>query len=324
MSLARTDELSYAVGDLDVMTHLLERRRAGTKPGAHEDARRIALVIEGGGMRGVYVGGMVRAIGRLGLRDTFDEVFAVSAGAFTGAGLATNLTDNLAHVYYNDLAVGAFVDYRRLLTRRGPLVSLDFLLDTVMIERGGFDWDALIESDLPLHPIATDLDTLSAAALVGLHTADDWRGALLASARIPYWAGPPIELQGRRWVDGFVTDPLPVARAIDGGATHILVLRARGTTEDQLPPTRVARPMRVHLNGLAPGLATVMAKRGHRHATSTALIRAPRRHDGPRILGLHPARSYGIKSLTCDVRRLRLAGEAGEAAVHHAIAAVAR
>ncbi|HTW18698.1 MAG TPA: patatin-like phospholipase family protein [Mycobacteriales bacterium] len=310
----------FAVGDLDVLSVLLQRRRAGTLPGHHDDGHRVALVIEGGGMRGVYTGGMTRAIGALGLRDCLDEVFAVSAGAFTGTGLVSRRTDHLARAYYDDLAPGAFVDFGRMLAGRGPLVSLDFLLDTVMIDKHGFQWNWLLESDLPLHPVATALDTLSASVLADLRTESDWRQALLASARIPFWAGPPVELHGRRWVDGFVTDPLPVARAIDGGATHVLALLARAPEERLSPSSRVTPPMRAHLNRLAPGLAKAMAQRGRLHQESTALIAGLVRRGGARVLGLRPLRGYGIRSLTNNAVRLKLGGESGEASVHQAMA----
>jgi predicted patatin/cPLA2 family phospholipase len=323
MSINSPSERGFAIGDTDVMSVMLERHRARTTPGRHEDGHRVALVIEGGGMRGVYVGGMAKALGELGLRNSLDEILAVSAGAYTGTGLVAGRTEHLARAYYDDLAVGAFVDFRRMLSGRGPLVSLDFLLDTVMIGRHGFEWDSLLGGDLPLRPVATALDTLSANLLVDLRDADDWRQALLASSRIPLWAGPPIELHGRRWVDGFVTDPLPVARAVDGGATHVLTLLARGPDERLSPSSRVTPPMRAHLNKLAPGLAAAMAQRGRHHQESTALISGATRRGGARIMGLRPMRSFGIRSLTSDVARLRLGGDAGEAAVHQAVALAA-
>jgi predicted patatin/cPLA2 family phospholipase len=315
-------EHGFAIGDTDVLSVMLDRRRAGTTPGQHEDGHRVALVIEGGGMRGVYVGGMARAIGELGLRNSLDEIFAVSAGAFTGTGLVCGRTDHLARAYYDDLAIGAFVDFGRMLAGRGPLVSLDFLLDTVMIGKHGFEWSSLLDADLPLRPVATALDTLCASELVDLQSAADWRQALLASARIPFWAGPPIELHGRRWVDGFVTDPLPVARAVDGGATHVLALLARAPEERLSPSSRVAPPMRAHLNRLAPGLAAAMAQRGRRHQESTALIAGLVRRGGARIMGLRPLKGHGIRSLTSNVVRLRHGGDAGEAAMHRAVALV--
>jgi predicted patatin/cPLA2 family phospholipase len=320
MSINSLSERGFAIGDTDVMSVMLQRLRAGTTPGLHEDGHRVALVIEGGGMRGVYVGGMAKALGALGLRNSLDEILAVSAGAYTGTGLVCDRTDHLARAYYDDLAVGAFVDYRRMLSGRGPLVSLDFLLDKVMIDKHGFEWGALLGSDLPLRPVATALDTLSASVLVDLRDASDWRQALLASSRIPLWAGPPVELQGRRWVDGFVTDPLPVARAVDGGATHVLALLARAPDERLSPSSRVTPPMRAHLNRLSPGLARAMTQRGRLHQESTALITGLVRRGGARIMGLRPLRGHGIRSLTSDVARLRLAGDAGEAAVHRAFA----
>jgi predicted patatin/cPLA2 family phospholipase len=321
MSTNEPRHAGSVIGDTDVMSVMIERHRAGTRPGQHQDGHRVALVIEGGGMRGVYVGGMARALGALGLRDSFDEIVAVSAGAFTGAGLVSGRTDHLARAYYDDLAVGAFVDYGRMISRRGPLVSLDFLLDDVMIKRYGFEW-SMLDSDLPLRPVATALDTLSSCMLSDLRNPEDWRNALLASARIPLWAGPPIELHGRRWVDGFVTDPLPVASAVDAGATHVLVLLARAPHERLSPSSRVTPLMRSHLNRLAPGLAAAMALRGLRHREATTLIGGGGlRRGAARIMGLRPVRGFGIRSLTSDVSRLRQGGEAGEAAVHHAVEA---
>ena len=67
----------HAVGEL-------LRRRAG---GARDDGARLALAIEGGGMRGAVSAGMAIAIDELGLTEAFDAVYGASAGALNG-GLA--------------------------------------------------------------------------------------------------------------------------------------------------------------------------------------------------------------------------------------------
>jgi predicted acylesterase/phospholipase RssA len=51
------------------------------------DGARIALAIEGGGMRGAVSAGMVIAVHDLGLTDAFDFVFGASAGALNGVWL---------------------------------------------------------------------------------------------------------------------------------------------------------------------------------------------------------------------------------------------
>jgi hypothetical protein len=43
----------------------LDRREAKSKPGNRTDGRRLALAIEGGGMRGVVSGGLVAALEQL-------------------------------------------------------------------------------------------------------------------------------------------------------------------------------------------------------------------------------------------------------------------
>jgi predicted patatin/cPLA2 family phospholipase len=60
---------------------------------------------------------------------------------------------------------------------------------------------------------------------VDLHgTADIWQ-AVLASSRMPWAGGPPIEIDGHRYLDGGMASPVPVAEALeqhlgDGKAVH--------------------------------------------------------------------------------------------------------
>jgi predicted acylesterase/phospholipase RssA len=53
------------------------------------------------------------------------------------------------------------------------------------------------------------------------------RLALRASASLPFLAGPPIELDGRRFYDAGVAESIPFRTPLAQGATHILVLRSR-------------------------------------------------------------------------------------------------
>jgi predicted acylesterase/phospholipase RssA len=57
-----------------VLEVLRERTESGSVPGGRRDPHRVALVIEGGGMRGVVSAGMTAALERLGLTACFDLV----------------------------------------------------------------------------------------------------------------------------------------------------------------------------------------------------------------------------------------------------------
>jgi predicted patatin/cPLA2 family phospholipase len=310
-------------GDREVLDVLRQRRAAGSVPRSRDDPHRVALVIEGGGMRGAYLAGMARALGQLGLRDTFDEIFAVSAGAFTAAALLVGREERCVAVYAEDLAHGGFVSWRRFLTGRGPLIDLDFLIDEVISRRQRIRFADLSTAGPVLRPVATDVDALAPVTLDGLHGDDDWRAALRATATVPLVGGDPVPFRGRRYLDGFVADPLPLARAIRSGATHVLTLVARAPGE-RLRPSRRHPPLaRSRYDAVAPGLAALMAERSTSYTASLAIIddRGHRNRGDARVLAVRPTVATGVSAVTTDPARLWRAGAAGEDAMRIAVTA---
>ena len=129
----------------------------------------------------------------------------------------------------------------------------------------------------------------------------DWKRALRASATIPLLAGPPVEWGGRRWVDGSVAEPLAMARALRGGATHVL---ARALPRHRRPapgPDAGLSLWARALDRLVPGLGTV-AQGSRRYGADLRLITDAAHPDrGPRHLAaIGPARSVGVGGLTVD------------------------
>ena len=93
------------------------------------------------------------------------------------------------------------------------------------------------------------------AARVPVSTLKD---ALRATSCLPVMAGPPVELEGgRRFLDGGVSEPVPIRTALADGATHALVLRTRRLDEPSEPPGALAgrltsRWFRRHAPGALP------------------------------------------------------------------------
>jgi predicted patatin/cPLA2 family phospholipase len=275
---------------------LLDRRGSATTPGTRRDEHRVALVIGGGGMRGSYVAGMLHALHRAGLRSGFDEVYGASSGAFNAAAFLLGAAAACAASYPEDLTTRAFIDMRRLGTR-GHVVSLDHLINEVLGVRKPLNWEALQDSPTPLRVIATDTADLAAHTLTP-HTVSDWQRALRASACIPLLAGPPIAINGRHWIDGSVGEPLGIARALRGGATHALVMLCRGTN-DRHPATTARLSLWARtLNRAVPGLGT-LAQGSRRYGSDLQLITdAAHSGRGPaHLLAIEPARSAGVGGL---------------------------
>jgi predicted patatin/cPLA2 family phospholipase len=307
-----------SAGDDEVIRALL-RRQAG---GGRADGNRIALAVSGGGMRGAYAGGMVHALTDAGLAPFFDVVYGSSAGAFVGAALLLGSGRGSAAIFYEDMACREFIDPRRFPRR--PLVSLDHLLDDVLVRSKPLDWERLRDSPVPLRVVATALDDLAAHVLEPA-TSAEWKLALRATASIPLLAGPAVELHGQRWIDGSIGEPLPVLRALADGATHVLALFTRAESElrrgDPGGPSGWARV----LDRLAPGLGQ-MAQEARRHAPVLAVLddAAHPSRDGVHLLALLPERDEGVRGLTTDVARVERAAQAGYAAVVTALARVRR
>jgi predicted patatin/cPLA2 family phospholipase len=203
-----------------------DRVRSGSRPGQRADSYRVALSIEGGGMRGTVSAGMALALHELGLVGAFDAVYGSSAGAITGAWLLSSTPDGLRG--------WADPEYARTLIRwsallRGrPVVDVRTLVEVLYTSDFPMDFDSVLASPVEYHPLGTDAATGDSADLRPLiGTPAELRLALRASASLPFLAGPPVELRGRRFYDAGVAESVPFRTPLAQGATHVLVLRSR-------------------------------------------------------------------------------------------------
>jgi predicted patatin/cPLA2 family phospholipase len=244
---------------------LIRRRRdEHSRPGARDDGRRVALVIEGGGMRGVVSAGMTAALEQLGLRDSFDEVHGASAGAFNAAFLLAGQGAYLTALYLHGFGDPAFVSVRRAL-RGGPALDMDYVVHDVWTRQRPLRFDTILGSAIALHCTATDADRAEIVDLTDLHAPEEIRFALLASARLPWLAGPPVDFRGRRLLDATLAEPIPVHAAL-ASATDVLILQTRPEGVAHAPLSwAVARLTDRYLRALNPSLVALRLSRSERY-----------------------------------------------------------
>lgn len=253
---------------------LLRRRREdGSRPGARNDGRRAALVIEGGGMRGVVSAGMTTALEQLGLRDAFDEVHGASAGAFNGAFLIASQAGYLTSLYHRGFGDPRFVSVRRAL-RGGPALDMDYVIEDVWARQRPLRMDRLLASAIELHCTATDADRAEIIDLTDLSDAAEVRCALRASARLPWLAGPPVAFRGRRLLDATLAEAIPLQAALTT-ATDVLVLQTRPRGVDHSPlSSSVGGLTDRYLRKLNPDLVALRRTRSERYDERSAWLTA--------------------------------------------------
>jgi predicted patatin/cPLA2 family phospholipase len=273
---------------LDVLHARLHGR---CEPGARADPHKVAVVLEGGGMRGVVSAGMTAALERLGLTRCFDLVVGSSAGALNAAALLAGVARPAAAMYHTVLASRKFVNPVRLLFGR-PALDVRFVLAHAGDELDAERHERTISSPIPLHCVALDVDSARSVEFSGMRTKDELWDVLLATTRMPWIGGPPVAIEGRRYIDGALTCPIPVGNAIDAGATHVLVLQTRPYGVPRSAGGRVGeRLIARHLRGLNPDLVPLWHARIEAYENLVERIarqsEAPA-GDGPHILGLRP------------------------------------
>jgi predicted patatin/cPLA2 family phospholipase len=274
-----------------VLEVLHARLSDGSAPGDRRDPHRVAVVMEGGGMRGVVSAGMTAALERLGLTRCFDLVVGSSAGALNAAALLGGVARPAATMYHTVLASRRFVNPVRLLVGR-PALDVRFVLAHADGDLDAERHQRTISSPIALHCVALDVDSARLVEFSGMRTKDELWNVLLATTRMPWIGGDPVPIGGRRYIDGALTCPIPVGNAIDAGATHVLVLQTRPYGVPRSAGGRVGeRLIARHLRGLNPALVPLWHGRIQDYEDLVEDISrrsSSPNGDGPYVLGLRP------------------------------------
>ena len=189
-----------------------------------DDLATTALVVEGGGMRGVFAAGILDAF----LEASFDP-FELYIGVSAGAGVLSNFVARQPGVSYHVFSALAtqrrFFDPLRLL-RGGHIMDLDWLWQARQQLRP-FDYQTALQRTLnrPLLAVCTSVD--SGEVRYMRPTLSNWANVIKASSALyPFYRGF-VDVDGELLTDGSPSDPLPVLAAYNRGARRILVLRSQ-------------------------------------------------------------------------------------------------
>jgi predicted patatin/cPLA2 family phospholipase len=287
-------------------------------------AARIALVVEGGGMRGAVSGGMALGLDELGLAAAFDAAYGSSAGTLNAMWLVSGRVRDGIPTWTDPALVNELISRRRGLLRRGPVVDVRRLVEERYEQLSPGLFDAVLGGATELHPIATDVRTAEAVDLHGeIRDPASLRLCLRASAALPVLSGPPVALNGRRFIDAGLAAAIPFRAALADGATHVLVLRSRRAGEAVTAPGRLSGALTGRaLRRVSPALETAFRTRVEREGADEALLA---RHDAdpalePSILSIRPPTDSPVPSrLERDLGVIRAGLEAGRRAAHAAL-----
>lgn len=218
-----------------------------------DDGWKLGLSVEGGGLRGVVSGAMLIAIDDLGLKGVFDGYYGTSAGSINLAYFATGGRWNTLSVYYDHLARHGFVDLSRPLRERRPALNMSVLFDQIMENEVRLDYSAVATARIPLGIGVSDLEAHEGHVITCFSSGKEVREYLRAGAWVPVLAGPPVEVNGRRLLDGAMYFRSPLDVAVLDGCTHAVLLSTDSGEPKGRPRVLAERYLARRLDRWSPG-----------------------------------------------------------------------
>ena len=280
-------------------------------------------------MRGVVSAGMLLGLEALGFRECFDEIYGTSSGAANAAYFLSDQASLGASIYYEfPKRYRSIVKFSRLLYGK-PVVDLNGLFSAATFAHFPLDFAEFVNCGIPLTVLASEIDqpeivsseTTQLRRLTNFRDQHDLLLALHASAQLPAIAGPPVEYNGMKLLDGGVIEEVPVYAAIADNYTHILALVTLPEGVEKYQVARWIERMYIlpRLGVVAPGLAQMLATRHNRYRATLDLLRKKRAdQEGPPYITFVTLPSSGPRVNAFETRRSKLVSGA-IAGVHAAL-----
>ena len=180
----------------------------------------VDLVLEGGGMRGMFTAGVLDVLQERGVYG-FDTVWGVSAGAINAASF---LSRQIGRYMRESLA---FRDDKRFLSlvslaKTGNMAGADFMYHQIQDEIDPFDYDAFAARRSRYMVVASDV-VFGTPAYLEVRSLPEDIDRVRASASLPV-VSRIVDVDGMRLLDGGTTDSVPVERALEEGAERAVVV----------------------------------------------------------------------------------------------------
>jgi len=218
---------------------------------ARQRELRLGLVVQGGGMRGVYSMGALVALEEAGLAAAFDIVIGSSSGAINAAYFLSGQAAEAVDLYLHHINNRLFIN----MLRPWRIVDIDFMVDEVMKRRRPLKMETLWASPSLLEVIVVNAENGQPQVITNRDDCYDFYEVMRATAALPGFYNKRVRLGGALYVDGGLVDALPTARAFNDGADAVLTIatRMRGYRDQQSgAPYRLAA--RLLARGQAPAV----------------------------------------------------------------------
>lgn len=260
-------------------------------------SERVGLVLEGGGMRGMYTAGVLDAL--LDKEIRFAGIVGVSAGALFGVNYLSKQKGRV--ITYNKRYNGD-KNYMGVLPliKEGNIVSTEYAYVRVPRELVPFDNETYVEAakQVPFYAVATNVET-GMPEYIKIDDVFDQMDVLRASGSLPM-VSKPVPIDDKLYLDGGISDSIPYRWMLKQGYDKLVVILTRDINYRKKPFSKLLAGT---LLRKYPKIAARMLKRHEKYNKSVEeLIKLEKKG---KVIVVRPSQAIKVSKLEKNPEKLQ-------------------
>lgn len=255
----------------------------------------MGLVLEGGGMRGVFTSGVLDYLMDHDIR--FPYVIGVSAGACNGLSYASRQRGRAKFSNIDLMEKYNYIGLKYLFKKRN-IMDFDLLFNKFPEQIIPYDYEAYFSSPQRYVMVTTNCETGEANYLEEKKDKNRVIDIVRASSSLPY-ACPIAYVDGVPMLDGGIVDSIPLERALADGCTRAVVILTRNKgyrkdSKDFRVPSFVYRKY--------PKLREALSRRCSLYNEQLEMVE--RMEEEGKIIVIRPEKPVVVDRIERDIRKL--------------------
>ena len=184
---------------------------------------KVGLVLEGGGMRALFTAGVLDAL--LDVKELdIDGIVGVSAGALFGANYVSGQKERAIRYNKKYARDKRYMGLHSWITT-GNAVNKDFAFYELPFKLDVFDQEKFKESKIDFYVVMTNVEN-GQAEYVLIEDVFEQMEYLRATSALPF-ASKIIEINGKKYLDGGISDSIPIDYCESLGYDKIILVLTR-------------------------------------------------------------------------------------------------
>lgn len=264
--------------------------------------KKSCLVLEGGGMRGMYTSGVLDAF--MDNNIFINNIYAVSAGCYNALSYLSRQRGRTYRVNSTYLKDKRYINMRKLFTT-GNAINSEFIFNDVFNDLDPFEYDDFKCNCGEFFAVSTNCLTGEPyyARIKDLRKDEEY---VKASAALPLFTRS-VKVDGLILSDGGTSDSIPIRRAIEDGFVNNIVILTRPKGY-KMSVSKLLKLYKLRYKKY-PNLIKAIESRPQRYNETLELIE--RLEDSGNIIAIRPKESLNIKNLEKNEERIKEIYEMG-------------